>query len=232
MAALYDRSMRKQLAAIVAVSLSLVACVDDGGGNVGIDAPVDAAREDAPGGGGCTVSMTEFGERSLPGRSFYHGDTSGVGDIRAIMPLEPAEPQDILIVELYPGYAPFGTTAAPTAVVPGTYELTGTQLQYSTCGVCVRIGTNATDQGYEHDYMATGGTVTVTQVDNRVGGALVLGVANLQFEHVTIDEQTFESSPVGDGCVTALVEGFHESEMTAPPMKPGGTAAPLQRARQ
>lgn len=197
-------------------SLSLVACGDDGGDPPSIDAP--AAN--------CTVSSNAFGSRgALQGNSTYtEGATAGIGDMRAILPLEAAPPSDILIVEFYTGFAPFGTSGAPTAVVPGTYQISGDQLNYATCGVCVRIGTNADTQGYEDDYLATGGTVTVTTADSRVGGTLAFSVSNLTFEHVTIDENTFQSTPVGDGCNSAIGDATHTSTLAAPPAKRAGVA--------
>ena len=195
-------------------SLLLVACGDDGGGT-----STDAKEADAN--ANCTVSSASFGNRgALAGASTWGmGGAAGVGDIRAILPLEAASPSDILIVEFYTGFAPFGTSQAPTAVVPGTYQLTGSQLQYADCGVCLRIGTNA-DSGtgmYEDDYMVTGGTVTVTAVDNRVGGNLAFTLSNLQFEHATIDPDSFMSTPVGDGCNSSISGAMHMSTMAAPP---------------
>lgn len=210
----------------------LVACGGDDGGNTAIDASIDTPAAT------CTISNAQFGDRgAIAGNSIYTARPSppNVGDMRAIMPLEAAPPTDILIVEFYTGFAPFGTTAAPTAVVPGTYQITGSQLQYADCGVCVRIGTNAMMDGmYEDDYLATGGSVTVTTAESRVGGTLTFSLSNITFEHVTIDETTFQSTPVGDGCTTGI-SGTHTSMLAAPPAGVAGNvvAIPLgTRARR
>ena len=209
------------LSSILLSSLTLIACGDDGGdGNTPIDAKtIDTAAAN------CTVSSASFGARgALAGNSFYGASMGNpaVGSMVAVLPLEAAEPTDVVIAEFYPGFAPFGTQQAPTAIVPGTYQLTGSQLQYADCGVCIRIGTNSTAAaGAEDDYMATGGTVTVTQSDSRVGGTLAFSVTGLTFEHVTIAPQTFVSTPVGDGCNSAIASAMHSSVMAAQPNKPG-----------
>ncbi len=218
------------LSSILLSSLSLIACGDDGGGT-----PVDAKTIDTAA-ANCTVSSAAFGARgALAGNSFYGASmTAGVGSMVAVMPLEAAEPTDVLIAEFYPGFAPFGTQQAPTAIVPGTYQLTGAQLQYADCGVCIRIGTNSTAAaGAEDDYMVKSGTVTVTQSDSRVGGTLAFSVTGLTFEHVTIDAQTFVSTPVNDGCNSAIASAMHSSVMVAQPSKPGQAtpAASVKRVR-
>ena len=206
----------------------LIGCGDDGGSD-----PIDAKTVDTAA-ANCTVSSAAFGERgALAGVSFYAaGMTAGVGDIRVEMPLEAAQPNDTLLIQFFTGFAPFGTPQAPTAIVPGTYQISGAQLNYATCSVCVLIGTNVTGQGSEDDYMATGGTVTVTQVDSRVGGTLALSVSNLTFEHVTVNMQPpFDSTPVGDGCNSAVTSATHSSVMRMQPAKPSQATAPASGKR-
>lgn len=210
------------LPSVLLPSLLLVACAGDDGPST----PVDAKVIDS--GANCTVSSSDFGARgTLAGTSTFRARQAppNVGDITAVMPLEASPPADVLIVEFYSGFAPFGTSMAPTAVVPGTYQLTGTQLQYADCGICARLGTNANADGtYEDDYMATGGTVTVTTAGTAVGGTIAFSVSNLTFEHVTIDPDTFVSTPVGDGCTTKITGGMHSSMMAAPQNKAGQAA--------
>jgi len=68
-------------------------------------------------------------------------------------------------VELYDGYGIF-TDAPPAA---GTYQITGEDVAYSTCGVCVSlvIATETTDVVY----MATEGSVTIESVDGNFTGS-------------------------------------------------------------
>lgn len=175
-------------------TMSLVACGGDD----------DSSTPDAPevNPATCTVSALNFGDKgALTAQSSYsEGGTPGVGGITVLAALEGAAPSDLLIIELIPGFAPFGTTAAPTAVAPGTYQMTGEQLNYKTCGTCIRILTNFDDQGeFEDQYLVTGGTLNVTAVDNSVGGTLTFSVSNLVFEHVTVAAD-FTSTPTNDGC--------------------------------
>lgn len=80
-------------------------------------------------------------------------------------------------------------------VQPGTYVLAGDELQFATCGVCVRLLVDDRDW-----YMATGGTVTIMSVSPR----LTLSLTDVTFEHVTIDVMSAVSTPVGDGCTSAV----------------------------
>ncbi len=199
-------------------SLSLVACGDDGAST-----PIDGPRPiDGPP-VACSVSTAMFGDKgALTGNATFRANpnVAGTGDMTFVAPLEGTTPPDILIFQLFSGYSPFGTTAAPTAVVPGTYQITGPQLEFADCGVCVRIGTNATATAVEDDYMATGGTVTVDTADSRVGGTLTFSLSNVTFEHVTINDMSV-SNPVGDGCESALQGATGSATLAAPATKPG-----------
>lgn len=53
---------------------------------------------------------------------------------------------------------------------------------------------------YADDYYVTGGTITITQVSPMFEGS----ISNLTFEHVTIDDSTFQSTPHADGCTSAI----------------------------
>lgn len=97
-----------------------------------------------------------------------------------------------MLIELYNGFGVFGA-----GITTGTYTLTGDELDYATCGVCVRLYTEADpDDGY----LATGGTVTVTALSPN----LVVDLSDLTFEHVTIDPTTFASTPHADSCTSTM----------------------------
>ncbi len=197
----------RQLSFVLApvLSLSLVACGGDDDGTVTpIDAPVqniDAAPVT------CTVSTNSFGDAgALTGQAFFRASQANPAlyQILALAPLEPTAPQDVLFVDLYTGYEPFGTEQAPTPVVPGTYPLTGAQTDYATCGTCVTISTNVNGQAFDDDYMVTGGSLVISAVGDAIGETLTFSLSNLQLQHVTINEQTGATTAVGDGCTTAL----------------------------
>jgi hypothetical protein len=204
--------MRKLcLSMIPVLGLGLVACGgdDDGGG------PIDGNPAT------CTVSTNNFGAKGdLMTAAFFESDpnNAAVYRIAAQGLLEPAEPADIVIVEFYTGYEPFGTEAAPTAVVPGTYQLSGAQLDYATCGVCVRLATNATTTATEDDYMATGGSVTVAAVGDAIGETLTLSFSNVTFQHVTIAPMGGQTTPVGDGCTAGIGSASMSGMVQAFPM--------------
>lgn len=218
------------------LSTALAACGGDDDGVAvvdappGIDAPADIDAAPLP----CTISTPSFGDKgALTANATFAADpnNAAIYKIAVTGPLEGAEPTDLFFLELFTGYAPFGTEAAPTAVVPGTYQLTGDQLNYATCGVCVTLASNATAQGWEDDFMATGGTVTIAAVGDAVGETFTATFSNLTFEQVTIDANTSESTPVGNNCTTAITNATFTGTVAAPQMKASGAAAPA-RARK
>ena len=110
---------------------------------------------------------------------------------------------DAIQFEFYPGFEPFlgEDPKAPEddVVELGTWDIAGPQLNYASCGVCVRLLTDLGESDYADDYMATGGTVTLTAI----GPNLTITATNLTFGHVLIDEMSFESTPAGTGCESA-----------------------------
>lgn len=208
--------MRKLSLLVIPVA-ALAACGGDDGGDV---TPIDGPTSDtAP--VTCTVSTDSYGDKgALQGAATFAASTMNPAIYRIAMQglLEGAEPTDVLFIDFFTGYEPFGTQMAPTAVVPGTYPLSGAQLDFETCGVCVTIGTNATQTGYDDDYMVTGGSVTVTAVGDAVGETLTFSVSNLQFQHVNIDPQTGATTAVGDGCTTSISNATFTGMVMAPQM--------------
>ncbi len=140
--------------------------------------------------------------------------------------LSAATEPDVVFVEFYSGFAPFGTEAAPTPLVPGTYPLTGDQLQYSSCGVCVSAAAKVAQSSNGGDFMATGGSVKVTTAGTAVGGTLAIELSNVTFEQVTFDMGV--STPVGNACNTKIIKLVYSGTMEAPSGKPGN---PGQRTK-
>ena len=103
---------------------------------------------------------------------------------------------DYLDIQLYTGFGVF-----TNGIKAGTYQLTGDELDYATCGVCVLIRTDTTSTTITDSYMATGGTVVISEISpSQLTGTLT----NVTFTHVTIDDTTFESTPVNDGCNSTI----------------------------
>lgn len=216
--------MRKLSLFVIPVA-ALAAC---GGGDDGDVTPLDGSTGDtAP--VTCTVSTDSYGDKgALQGAATFAASQMNPAIYRIAMQglLEGAEPTDVLFIDFYTGYEPFGTQMAPTAVVPGTYQLTGAQTDYETCGVCVTIGTNATQTGYDDDYMVTGGSVTVTAVGDAVGETLTFSVSNLQLQHVNIDPMSGATTAVGDGCTTSISAATFTGTVMAPMMATGAATIP------
>jgi hypothetical protein len=103
---------------------------------------------------------------------------------------------DVVSIELYAGGGPF-----PTTLTTGTFQLTGAELQLSTCSACVLVYADVPETGEPpQTLMATGGTLTLTSVTGHLSGTL----SNVTFQHVAIDDNTGVSTPVNDGCTTRI----------------------------
>jgi hypothetical protein len=123
--------------------------------------------------------------------------------------------QDQVVIQLYRGFSVFTTGA----IQPGTYPITGDELNYASCGVCVRIFADRALGGGRplQDMMATGGTLVVTEVGTAGSGVFRAELQDASFEHVRIDSMSFESSPVNDGCVTEISHLAADVPMTSAP---------------
>jgi hypothetical protein len=111
---------------------------------------------------------------------------------------------DIFVLQLYAGYGAFGSGD----IRPGTYQITGADAAYSTCGICPFIVTDlhmtgSGAQAITDFYAATGGTVTLTTV---AGSNFSGSVSNLAFAHVAIGSSGPSDTPVGD-CNSAITSG-------------------------
>ena len=106
--------------------------------------------------------------------------------------------------------------------------MSGTQLQYKTCSVCLTLGSNSAADGstYDDDFMVTAGNVNITEIGTAVGQNLTVSFTNLTFEQVTISSA--QSTPVGNGCVTAISNATFTGVLAAPPAKPGALGPMLR----
>ena len=103
------------------------------------------------------------------------------------------DPTDSLYLEFW---TDFGGVSAP-----GTYELAATaeEQNYATCGNCVLIGKGCTTGlGCEGAFFATGGTMTITSI-GETGGTLTGTLTGVTMVQVTIDPDTYQSTPVDGG---------------------------------
>lgn len=179
----------------------LGACGDDGAPGGPVDAP--AVPDDSP--PDCGLSTDDFGSLGArPGVATWNGPPgrpgAGLGEL--FIPLEDDPEPDQLYVSLWGD-----TQIHPDLITAGTYPLTGSQLQLSTCSVCVTIGANwapGAPAPLDHAYLATGGTVVISKVDGQPGGAFEISFSDLTFGHVRIVGGA--STQLDDGCVTALAD--------------------------
>ncbi|HEY1958903.1 MAG TPA: hypothetical protein VGH28_24995 [Polyangiaceae bacterium] len=154
----------------------------DGGTDGGTDAAADDGSADAADDGSADA-MTEAGadDGGVIGgpQDFYqyNGTLNANGDF--------------LDLEVYAGYGVF-----TGGIHTGKFDLKGADLDYGTCGLCLLVVSN----GQSDTYMATAGTVTITSFQGTFAGS----ISNATFTHVTVDPNSFESTPVGDGCNTAI----------------------------
>lgn len=200
-------------------SLSLVACGDDGGS--GITPPIDATPGDGTPGDGpvpCTISTPNFGDvGALTTTAYFVADDTNPNLYRILFTadLEAAEPKDLFFFDIFTGYEPFGTTENPIPATAGTYNIVNNQLQYADCSVCLTLGSNAAGEEYEDDFMATGGSVTINEIGNGPNTTLDVTFTNIRYEQVTFSGAT--STPVGNGCITAISNASFTGTMQAPP---------------
>ncbi len=114
--------------------------------------------------------------------------------------------QDVLDIELYDGFGAFTSSG----IVPGTYNLTGDDLDYATCGLCVLIIGDQT-QSSGDPYMATSGSITITSVSPT--GTFAGTGTNLKFQHVSIAQDN-TMTPVNDGCKSSVASVSFSAAVT------------------
>jgi len=207
--------------ASLVASLFLVAC---GGGEsrpdasiiVQPDAPLDAPKPcGATATYGTVTPMDEIASRDLdanPTEIYYD----------AAMNTDPKF--DDLSIQLFKGLGAYTTGE----LVPGVVALSGPETNYETCGACVLIYVDLDpDNEFMDDgvYMASGGTINLTTLTPNIKGTL----SNVQFTHVTIDPDTFRSTPVGD-CTSTMTSMAFDFPVTT--SAPAFTSATQRRLRK
>lgn len=180
------------------------------------DAPAADALGDAPA-TGCSVATATFGDLGALAGAAYLDVGHAAGDptddrLELDAPLEGGAPTDVLAVQLFAGFGAFGSGA----IAPGAYPIAGAELDAATCGVCVRIKTKVTATGYDDDYLATGGTLTVTAAGQALGDTFAGALTGVTFLHVDIDPASGVARPAADGCATSIASATFTGATTAP----------------
>jgi hypothetical protein len=116
---------------------------------------------------------------------------------------------DGLAIELYTSGEYAGATK------PGTYSLAGHD--YKSCSNCVLVRTGCTDQGCEKTFFADEGDLVITQWDVE-GGRFKAKLDGVKAREVTIDPETFASTPVPGGGTWCLDGLELDAEIKALPV--------------
>jgi hypothetical protein len=174
----------------------------DGTGDTDASEDTDTNEADTDVPEACTVSAGDFGDATWSNLDAYTmppGRVGNPGDLFEVDGyLELADPGDLLSVAFYDGRGVF----ANGVVAPGTYTIAGDETNLFTCGVCVFLTTDVGLSSYGDEYMATSGTVTITQVDHANSHALEFAVSDVTLVHVTYDDATSTTTRDPDGCTT------------------------------
>jgi hypothetical protein len=110
-----------------------------------------------------------------------------------------AEP-DVIYIELWDDYGVF----LDDRVEPGTYEITGEELEYATCGVCVFTLADLAGGQPTRTLLATGGTVIIHAVGAEQDDPLEVEVLGVTFREVDPDDGYDD---VGSSCASPLDHG-------------------------
>jgi hypothetical protein len=169
-----------------------------GGAAAGAGGVVDGGGAGGAGGAGgdaasCLIGSS-YGNLGLID-GFTEEDTNPItvswyGDLQVVPPY-----RGLLAIELYDGYAPFDEGIKPV----NNHVLAGDDLNFYTCGLCVRLLEVDEEDNITKYYMATAGTVSVTSVVGRMTGS----ASGLSFEEVIIEDD-FHSTPVPGGCQSTV----------------------------
>jgi hypothetical protein len=209
-------SMKTLSCFLCLAALTLGACGDDGGDDDDDDddVVVDAGGDDDDDDAGtdvdsgpdidapaavCTAAAT-YGDEALANPVAQQPNAGLIvfeGELNA------DELPDLFALQLYDGFGVF-----TDGIVPGTYEITGDEAQFATCGLCALL---ITDGGEADAYLATSGSVTITSVSPNLTGT----VTNLTYTHVDIDEND-TSTPNASGCESDIAALAFDAVVAAP----------------
>jgi hypothetical protein len=182
-------SMRKVLLAAL-----LVGCASPSSETGGDDAPTPDASETSQATCPLPASMGDAGTLdALKSQRCNVPMSMGTRKWYRLSATLPGAPADIVQLELWDGQGAFSGGTVRT----GTFQLTGAELSYATCGICLRaVGDKGTADA--KTYFATGGTVEITAV-GAAGAELAATITNATF--VEVDAQ---NKPIASGCAATL----------------------------
>ena len=106
-------------------------------------------------------------------------------------------PFDILAIEMYSGE--YGGPEGP-----GSYEIDGSN--YQDCGLCVLIYQGVEGQSANKTFYASSGGVEISEWDEATN-TIKATLTNAEFQEVTINDNTFVSTPVAGGetwCISSI----------------------------
>lgn len=180
----------------------------DAGSDVDAAPPVDGGSADDAAPWTCPAMASYAGVTPTDAEAFWFGDLAdpiAVVASAAIGEGAAGTPTDELQLEFYRGAGAF----AGYPIAPGTYQISGDETQYATCGVCVLLVANVSPavagrapDDPDADYLATAGTVEIVSVDP----TFEVRVRDLEFTRVDIDDASYQSTPSADGCASSLPE--------------------------
>lgn len=126
----------------------------------------------------------------------------------SITPLLSGDDADTFSVQFY------GTNLGLDPLVPGTFDLTAApDDNYATCAHCVLVYTQPTDaNATPKAFFQTAGTMDLTKISDPVTLDTAASLTGLVLSEVTIDQNTFESTPVSGGtCLSIASFSFDTS---------------------
>lgn len=184
---------------------------DDGDGmspDAAVVLPPDAAPADGTtvvADNACGVASTLGDLGSLAGQagSALQGGstTQRVGYVSAPTPMTAAQATpDIVMVELWDNFGVFAGGAART----GTFQITGSETDYDTCGTCVLVLANLANNTPAKLLLATSGTVTIMSVATTAGQTSQLSVSNASFVEIAADANGAYQTVAGSNCPSPL----------------------------
>jgi hypothetical protein len=154
------------VAAMPLIPVALACTGDDGGHHISVQPDAAATQPDAP--VNCTAAESYAGlltGSAAPQRGTNYpaagsGSDASVHRIVGTARLSPEVPPDVLFMDLYANYGVF----AGGDIKTGTFYLNGDETSYSSCGACVLIAADVTQNAITDWYMASGGQVDITAV--------------------------------------------------------------------
>lgn len=170
----------------------------------------DAAPPDAVADNACGVAAAQgdIGTVAAVGSAESVGDGLLLYRLGAPTPMTATEAApDAIYIELWDDYGVF----LGDRVQPGTYAITGEELEYATCGVCVFTLADVANGEATRTLLATGGTMIIHAVGNEPGDPIDVEIVDVTFREVDPDNGYDD---VGSSCASPLDHGRLDGTIT------------------